>query len=176
MQEIKEEWRDIEGYSGLYQVSNLGRVKSLNYNRTGLEKILKPIKDGKKYLCVNLCKQGKQKHHKVHRLVGQAFIDNPNNYPQLNHIDEDKTNNQITNLEWCTAAYNNNYGTRTKRSAASRINHPKHSKQVLCVETSVVYLSTNEVERQLGFGHSHISSCCRGKRKTCGGFHWRYVE
>ena len=171
---MKEEYKDIEGYEWLYQVSNYGNVNSLNYYRSGKEKKLKPIKekilkltkDKDGYLYVGLYQQGKQKAHKVHRLVAQAFIDNPNNYPQVNHKDEDKTNNHVTNLEWCTRSYNINYGTRNE----------KISKQVMCIETGLVYPSTMEVERQLGFAQSHISMCCRGKRKTAYGFHWKYVS
>lgn len=160
---IVEVYKDIEGYEGLYQVSNLGNVKSFH---TGKEKILKPNKNTDNYLQVDLYKQGKRKQHLVHRLVGKAFIDNPNNYEQINHRDENPLNNNVSNLEYCDCKYNNNYGTRIE----------KISKQVLCVETGVVYASTNEVERRLGFAHSHISKCCNGKRKTCGGYRWQYVS
>lgn len=153
-----EIFKDIEGYSGLYQISNIGNVKSLKF---GKERILKPVKDGKKYLCVNLCKQGKQKMCKVHRLVAETFIDNPNNLPQVNHKDEDKTNNASSNLEWCDCQYNIDYS---------------QSKQVLCVETGKIYPSLSEVCRQLGFTQSHISNACNGKRKTAYNFHWRYVS
>lgn len=163
-----EIWKDIKGYEG-YKVSNLGNVKSLNYNRTGKEKILKPKKN-KGYLYVNLCKQGKVKFYLVHRLVAQAFIPNPNNYPQINHKDEDKTNNTIQNLEWCDRKYNNNYGTRNQRSALSR------SKQVLCVETGLLYTSLIEVQRQLGFAQPNISSACTGRYKTAYKYHWEYVS
>lgn len=157
-----EIWKNIEGFENLYQVSNYGRVKSLKY---GKEKILKPFKDKDNYLRVILCKQGKPKLYLIHRLVAQAFIPNPNNYPQVNHKDEVKTNNCVSNLEFCTAKYNINYGTRTKKT----------SKQVLCVETGKIYSSLSEVYRQLGFAQSNISSVCNGLRNTCGGFHWRYV-
>ena len=166
MQEIKEEWRDIVGYEN-YQVSNLGRLKSLKY---GKERILKPQKDKYKYSIVSLCKQGKVKTYKVHRLVAQAFIDNPNNLPQVNHKDEDKTNNASSNLEFCDAKYNSNYGTRNQRAAE------KTSKQVLCVETGEIYPSTHQIERELGFSQGNISSACTGERKTCGGYRWRYIE
>lgn len=163
-----EIFKDIEGYEG-YQISNYGRVKSLNYNRTGKEKILKPTKDKKNYLRVDLSKQGKRKQYQIHRLVAQAFLDNPNNYEQINHKNEIKTDNRVENLEWCTPKQNNNYGTRNKRIAESK------SKQVMCVETGVIYISTNEVQRQLNLKQGDISRCCNGKRKTCGGFHWCYV-
>lgn len=171
MEKIKEEiWKDIEEYENLYQVSSIGRVKSLNYNHTtGKDRILKPAKDIYGYLYVSLCKQGKIKTHRIHRLVAEAFIPNPNNFPQVNHKNEDKTNNYVSNLEWCDRKYNCNYGTRNKRIAE------KCSKQVLCVETGKIYPSTHQVEKQLGFAHQNIVNACIGKRKTCGGFHWKYV-
>lgn len=169
-----EIFKEIEGYEN-YQISNLGNVKSLNYKRTGKDKILKPIKDKKGYLMVNLCKQAKSKTYKIHRLVAQAFLPNQNNLPQVNHKDEDKQNNAASNLEWCTNKYNSNYGTRNQRVGKSNINHTKRSKQVLCVENGVIYPSTMELQRQLGLPQQNISHCCNGKRKTCGGFHWCYV-
>lgn len=104
------------------------------------------------------------------------FIDNPKNLEQVNHKNELKTDNRVENLEFCDAKHNNNYGTHNQRSAKSRINHQKLSKQVMCIETSVVYPSTNEVQRRLGFNKSAISRCCRGKCKTSYGYTWKYVE
>ena len=118
---LNEEWRDIEGYEGLYQVSNLGRVKSLNYNHTKSERILKgtPDKDG--YLRVALFKDGR-KDYRVHQLVAKMFIPNPGNLQVINHKDENKQNNTAKNLEWCTVAYNNTYGDRLKKvSEANKI-------------------------------------------------------
>ena len=155
-----EIYKDIQGYEGLYKISNKGNVKSLGNDRTRKERILKPTKNHKGYLQVCLCKQGKIKRFLVHRLVASAFIENPNNYPQVNHKDEDKTNNNVTNLEWCTNEYNINYS---------------QSKQVLCVETGKIYPSAIEVERETGFSQGNISSACNGKRKQAYGFHWRYV-
>lgn len=111
----KQCWKDIPGYQALYQVSNTGRVRSLNYNRTGKIKILKQRKDKLGYRSVFLCKDGKLKKYSVHRLVALAFIPNPNNYPIINHKDENKINNTVWNLEWCTQEYNNNYGNRNKK-------------------------------------------------------------
>ena len=164
-----EIWKDIEGYENLYQVSNLGRVKSLNYNHTGKEKIMKAKKD-KGYLRVQLYKDGKPKFYSVHRLVATSFLPNPNNLSQVNHIDEDKSNNIVDNLEWCSAKYNSNYGTRIQRIVE------KNNKQVLCVETGVVYPSTMQVEREIGFLQCNISKACCGKYKTAYGFHWRYID
>lgn len=166
-EQMIEIWKDIEDYEGLYQVSNLGNVKSLGNGNSNnsKERILKPakLKDG--YLEVSLSKQGKVKCYTIHRLVAEAFIDNSQNLPQVNHKDEDKTNNQVTNLEFCDAKYNINFGSRIQRI----------SKQVLCIETGVIYPSTNEVYRRLGFSQGNISSACNGKRKTAYKFHWKYV-
>ena len=112
---MKEIWKDIEGYEGRYQVSNFGNVKSLNYKHTGEEKIMQSCKDKIGYLHIKLFMNGKPKMYKVHRLVAQAFIPNSNNYPQVNHKDENKINNNVNNLEWCTAKYNSNFGTRKER-------------------------------------------------------------
>ena len=101
-----EEWKPIKDYEGLYEVSNLGRVKSLNYKRTGKEKILKNIECRNGYLAVSLTKLGKQKVFYIHKLVAEAFIPNPDNLPQVNHIDGNKKNNKVSNLEWCDNAYN----------------------------------------------------------------------
>lgn len=116
---MKEIWKDIEGYVGIYQVSNLGNVKRLRHEefkcaqgyRVRKEMQLKPTKDEKGYLHVGLCKDGGQITRRVHRLVAEAFIDNPNELPEINHKDENKENNAVDNLEWCTSSYNNNYGS-----------------------------------------------------------------
>ena len=115
-----EEWRDVIGYNGLYQISSYGRVKSLrNKYGTYREKILKQLLNKFGYLQVNLNKEGKMKTFYVHRLVAQVFIDNPNNHPQVNHKNEDKTDNCVDNLEWCTQKYNLNYGSRIAKAVAS---------------------------------------------------------
>ncbi len=124
---MQEVWKDIEGYEGFYQVSNLGRVKSLRTMKyshiqkcaihVNREKILKPYPDTKKYLIVDLKRNGKRDTRKVHRLVASAFIANENHYPQVNHKDENKQNNNVENLEWCTAQYNTTYGTAKSRMA-----------------------------------------------------------
>lgn len=112
-----EEWKPVVGYEGLYEVSSLGRVRSLDrfYYRLHKGKVLSPTKDRYGYLTVTLNCNGKSKTIKIHRLVAQAFIENPDNLPQVNHKDENPSNNNVDNLEWCTAKYNNNYGTRQER-------------------------------------------------------------
>lgn len=124
-----EIWKDVIGYEGLYQVSNLGRIKSvyrkvfnpgLNVWRTQKERILKTVLDYKGYVRVTLSKKGKIKQHLLHRLVAKAFIPNPNRYPQINHIDENPQNNSVDNLEWCTNLYNTNYGNHPLRVSESQ--------------------------------------------------------
>lgn len=177
MEVEKEIWRNIEGFPG-YQVSSLGRVKSMerkekcrNVYRTRKEKILKPEKNKKGYLRVVLCNDGKMKHMSVHRLVCNAFLDNPLNLPQINHINEIKEDNRVENLEYCDAKYNINFGTAIERRSKAK------SKPVKCLENGIVYQSTQEIERRLGFNHSNISACCNKRYgyKTVKGFHWEWA-
>lgn len=117
---MEEVWKDIPGYEGLYQVSNTGEVKSLNYRGSGETKLLKQSTNKKGYKRVVLCKNRKKKNHSVHRLVAITFIPNPDNLPIVNHIDECKSNNMVSNLEWCTLVYNNAYGTRNERISENK--------------------------------------------------------
>lgn len=172
---MEEIWRDIYGYDGLYQVSNYGNVKSLNYLNHGKEQILKPANRGDGYLFVALWKNGKQKGKLIHRLVAEAFIPNDDLFKtQVNHKDENKANNNVENLEWCDCTYNNNYGTRLARFAKSMskpVNqYSKDGKTLI-----KIWNSMNEIERQLGFDNSSISKCCLGKHKSAYGFRWEYA-
>ena len=174
MNENKEIWKDIEEYEGLYQVSDNGRVRSLKY---GKERILKPERCKNGYLRVNLCKNEKQKHFLVHRLVALTFITNPNNLPQINHKDEDKTNNSVQNLEWCDQKYNHNYGTINQR-ISEKMTNGKLSKPVLQFTLDGKFVrefkSGMDIKRNLGYSCGNISSCCLGKRKSANGFIWKY--
>ena len=186
-----EEWLPIKDYEDLYQVSNYGRVKSLeridSLGRTVKERILKPINDKDGYQLVQLYKDGKGKTFKIHRLVANAFIDNPNNLPQVNHIDEVKTNNHISNLEWCDCKYNVNFGTRNERHSGENNpmygkfgkEHPR-SKQIIQLtldgEFIKIWGSVAEIQRELGCHQSSISKCCKNKLKSTHNYKWQYVN
>lgn len=172
----QEIWQDVEGYEGLYQVSTEGRVRSLNdnhQNKRSEPKILKGVKNKKGYLFVNLYKDGKLKMSKVHRLVGQAFIYCENRDSlQINHKDEDKTNNRVENIEFCDCRYNINFGTRNQRTAE------KQSKPVnqltLDGELIKTWTSTMEAGRN-GFTQTAVVNCCNGKYSQHKGFKWCYA-
>lgn len=169
---MKEIWKDIKGYEGLYQISNMGQVKSLNYRHTGREKILKPSNQ-KGYLFVSLCKNGHKKNYLAHRLEYEAFYGEIPKGMQVNHINEIKTDNRLENLNLMTPKENSNWGTRNKRVVE------KMSKPVLQIDKTkneiiAEFPSIIEVERDLGINSSHISKCCLGKRNTAGGFKWKY--
>ena len=165
-------WKDINDFNGKYQISDLGQVK----NSKG--KILKGYTNNKGYQMVHLRAKGIDKLISIHILVATHFIPNPDNLPEVNHIDENKVNNAASNLEWCTQNYNNNYGTRNKRISNAKRNNTYNTKQVMCIETGIIYPSTREAERQTGIDNSQISAVCTHKKnyKTAGGFHWKYVE
>ena len=170
-----EEWRDVVGYEGRYQVSSMGRVKSLKWNK---ERILKPITDHYGYRVANLYTGGKRKTLKVHRLVCEAFQDNPENKSQVNHINEDKTDNRARNLEWATARENSNFGTRNERigkKLAIAKSRPI-AQYTLNGKLLKVWPSAIEVQRQAGFSQGNIWQVANGNRKTAHGFIWRYVE
>lgn len=178
----EEKWKAIAGYEG-YAVSNLGRVKSLKYDK---EKILKPYKHRDGYLFVYLYRNGKRKMFYVHRLVASAFIQNPEGFEQVNHKDENKTNNCVDNLEFCNAKYNNNYGTHTRRSAAAQINHPAKSKAVEASRFSDFrtiehrFASVAEANRN-GYFLGNVSACCNGRYCREGnnkyrGLYWRFTK
>ena len=180
-----EIWKDIKNYEGLYQVSNLGRVRSLDHIRKNGKKenqiylskgrILKAAVQKKGgYVFVVLSKDGKTKGYRVHRLVADAFIDNPNNYRCVNHKDENKTNNNVNNLEWCTHKYNNNYGTKPLRIA--KANSKKVNQYDLEGNFIKQWNSTMDIERHLKIKNSYISACCRGKREKAYNYKWRYAD
>lgn len=161
-----EEWKDVVGYEGLYKVSNLGNVMSL---KGKTPKLMKPAQKGNGYLYVGLNIYNKsRKNFYVHRLVAKAFIENPQNLPFVNHKDEIKTNNMVSNLEFCTQQYNNSYGTVLKR----------RSKNILQYDINGSFIkewkSAKNVQENLGICRSSICRVCKGKGKSAGGFLWRY--
>lgn len=167
-----EKWIDVKGYESYYQVSDLGRVKRLAGSPyCKKDRILKPGSQPTGYLFVTLCKDGEHKMVRIHRLVMENFcpVDNMENL-QVNHLDENRTNNALSNLQWCTCTENINYGNRTTKYIKTR------GHKVRCIETGKVYNSLREAERDTGCAHTHISECVRGIAKQCNGLHWEYVE
>ena len=160
-----EEWRDIKGYKGLYQISNIGNVKSLNYNHTGKEGIMKPQDNGDGYLFVQLCKDGKVKNCRINRLVAQAFIPNPDSLPEVNHKDENPKNNNVENLEWCSRQYNVDYSLSKAVIGIGKVSG-------LILE----FPSTREAERQTGISKGNICDCLKGRQKSAGGYYWHYAS
>lgn len=170
---FREVWKDVLGYEG-YMVSNLGRVKSLNYHRTGKEKILRPGKDKKGYLQIGLWKDGKVKYFRVHRLVWIAFNGPIPEEMQINHNDEVKTNNNLENLNLMTQKANINWGTHNRRVAKAL---SKMIEQHTLDSTHIcTWFSAMGIHRELGYSLGNIWSCCNGMRKTAYGFVWKYAE
>lgn len=173
---MREIWLPIKDYVGLYEVSNFGNVRSLgNGGSNSKERILRPSEVWG-YLQVVLYKNGKPKHFRVHRLVAEAFLPNWFDDTQVNHIDENKKNNHVDNLEWCDAKYNTNYGTGIYRMIEKQRNG-KLSKPVLQFTKTGEFVkewpSTSEAGRN-GFDKSTICHCCNGKRKYYKGYIWKF--
>ena len=168
-----EEWREVPGFEG-YMVSDLGRVKSLNYGRTGKEQILRLGKGRDGYLKVKLCKDGKEKTFSVHRLVWSAFNGPIPEGMQINHLDENTLNNKLDNLNLMTPKENINWGTGIRRSVKSRSKMVEQ--HTLDGNHICTWFSVRGVQRELGYSHGYISSCCLGKIKTAYGFVWKFAE
>lgn len=183
---MEEIWKDIDGYEGLYQVSNLGNVRSLNYGGRGYTRCLIPKCSSRGRLWVELKKDGAKKPMQIHRLVGMAFIPNPCNLPQINHKDENPKNNSADNLEWCTASYNVRYSVdrhpeRYKRGGgyvhgAWKYGGTKIVQFSKSGETVRTWNGTPELIKNTEWRMSHIISCCLGERKTAYGFKWRFAN
>lgn len=165
---IEEIWKDIKGYEGFYQVSNFGSVK-----RVATGKILKCGKDGGGYLKVDLCKNKVRSTKRIHRLVAHAFIPNPENKSQVNHIDENKTNNSVNNLEWMTAKENNNHGKHNERVSKSK-SIPIIATNLTTGE-STKFNSGKECARRLGLYPSNITHVLKGRQKQTGGYIFEYA-
>ncbi len=181
---MTEVWKDVVGYEGLYQVSNMGRVRSLtrkvNVCKGNKSRVFKgsikmgryELKNG--YHVVSLYKDGKSKRFFTHRLVAMMFIENPQTLPQVNHKDEDKTNNRVENLEWCDSKYNTNYGNCIeKRIAPQRVKVSQFSMNGKYIKT---YESMAYIEKRLGFNHSAICMCCKGQIQSAYGYKWKYAN
>lgn len=163
-----EQWKTViykdEIYSD-YEVSTEGRIRSLGNDKTRKTRLLKQSKDGCGYLKVRLYKNGKSKTIKVHILVAYTFIPNLDNLPEVDHINRNRQDNRVENLRWADRKIQfGNWEGRKKR--------------VLCVETGIIYESCAEASRKTGLSQGNICNCCNGKKghKTCGGFHWEYVD
>ena len=148
--------KDIPGYEGLYAATSCGKVWSYRS-----KKFLKLRKNKDGYLQVNLYKDGKPKTYLVHRLVAETYLPNPLNLPQVNHKDEDKSNNALPNLEFCTAAYNSNYS---------------NAKKVICVETQEAFDSLTDAAKAINRSVKTLNNHLKGRKKTCAGYHWAYYE
>lgn len=173
-----EIWKDIKGYKGLYKISNLGNVKSLNYNKTRKEKIKKTYSNNQSYTRVHLSKNGKEKSYLVHRLVYEAFYGKIPFWMQVNHINERKNDNRLENLNLMTPKQNTNWGTHNIRCSKSLINNPKICKPVLQYDLEGNFIkewpSMSEIERIMEIPTSNICNCCKLINKTAGGFIWKY--
>ncbi len=177
---MDEIWRDIEGYEGKYQISNLGRVKSLKqlYGGTYVyrEKLITPIKQKyDDYHYVNLYKNGKQRHFKVHRLVAIHFLPNPKGKREINHINGCKSDNRAENLEWVTPKENMKHAYSVLKIRPQQSQLMPVAKLSLDGEVIEVFDSIQDAVRATGLLATGICACCRGKKKKCGGFRWEYV-
>lgn len=174
---MHEIWKPIAGYEDRYEVSNLGRIKSLKYNR-----IMSPQERQHGYLGVMLYGQGGHpkrgcKTHSVHRLVAEAFVPNPNGLPEVNHIDENKQNNVASNLEWVTHKENSTHGTRRERIGEKHYNAVRKPvvQQTVDGVDIAVFPNARAAERATRACYGGISNCCHGKQETSGGYKWRFA-
>lgn len=193
---MEEVWKDIEGFEGRYQVSNLGRVKSLCYHNGTNERILKQRNNLSGYPIVNLYKKGSNqgKLKTVHRLVAEQFIPNEKNFPMINHKDENPENNNADNLEWCDCRYNVLYSLKLHPERIEKIREKQKRKIAYERKTSPYkykseviqktkdgerikkFKNTREICKEMNFNQSPILECCKGNRKTAYGYKWEFAE
>lgn len=165
--------KDIKDYEGLYAATSCGKIWSYKS-----KKFLKPRVQRDGYLLVNLYKDGVQKTYQLHRLIAGAYISNPNDLPQINHIDGNKFNNRIQNLEYCDNSYNqlHRYKLAKEKGEIIKMNNKGfNAKKVKCIETGIIYNSGAECAKAMGLDASHISKCCRGVAKSHKGYHFEFV-
>lgn len=164
---MKEIWKPIRGLDKPYMISNLGNIKNCKTNR-----LIKPFINNGGYYEIVLSINNKRKHFRVHRLVANAFIENPFKYPIINHIDCNRLNNKADNLEWCDYTYNNNYNVKCTRTGKTV--------KVKQYDLNMNYIRTfnrmKDIENKYNISRTAIRFCCLGKNKTCCGYIWRYAE
>ena len=187
---MREIWKDVKDFEGIYQISNLGNFKSVDRINIHKDRWGNSIKykikgkpkryslNNKGYCVIQLYKNGKTKHYLLYRLVAEAFIPNPNNLPEVNHKDENKLNNCIDNLHWCTRIYNNTYGIQSKegRRKTSKFRMKKVNQYNLKGELLMTFDGIRVAEEKTGINNRNICGCCKGKTKTAGGYVWRYAD
>lgn len=188
----KEVWRDIPSYLGLYQASNLGRIRTYPkyvscYNANGEDikmtiggDVLQQMRDKQGYYHVMLSCNGKINRCRVHRLVAMAFIPNKQGYPIVNHKDENTSNNRVDNLEWCTHQYNNTYGTAVERRRKNKRKFHAKKIEMSTLDGVPIRIFNNfvEVEEyfQRGDLHANLIAVCKGRRNKCMGYKWRIID
>ncbi len=165
---MEEIWKDVRGYEGIYQVSNLGNVKTLKRN------MLLKVNNTSKYDYVKLYKNGKGKVKKIHRLVAENFIENPNKLECVNHKDENKKNNNVNNLEWCTKKYNCNYGTIKERMSKS-LSKYKIAQKDKNGNIIKIWQSVWDIEHNTSYKKGNIRCCCQNKHNYAYGYKWEYI-
>lgn len=174
---MEEVWRDIKGFENKYQVSNLGKVKSLNYFGGSNEQILKQKTNPNGYMYVSLWKNNKESQLRVHRLVAEAFIPNPDNKVQVDHINCNRIDNRVENLRWCTRSENMRNPLTLKKLIGK--NAPSARSVLQFSEDGYLvkrWFCMRDAEQVLGIKAQHISRCCRGERKSAGGYVWKYFD
>lgn len=181
---MEEIWKDIKGYEGLYQISNYGNIisKRIWVGRTFIqkEKKIKPTIAKNGYLRVTLSKENKCKYVNIHRLVAEAFIPNPNKYPCINHIDGNKLNNNLKNLEWCSHSYNLKEAYRLGLHKSHKGAESYRSKKILQYDLNGNFIKEwdymMQITEVLGYDYTNISKCCNGIYKKSKGYIWKYKE
>lgn len=168
-----EIWHEVYGFDHLYEISSLGRLRTKYAGKRGYTNeyhYIEPLNNGNGYLRFNLRCNKTQRTVYVHKLVAEYFIDNPYGYTEVNHKDENKKNNCVDNLEWCSHIYNTNYGTMP-----DKIRHKK-SKRIKCVETNQVFGSLKEAAEVMNVSNTSISNCINRRSKTAAGYTWEYID